>query len=76
MDFLQQCSDIVIAYNMPSKYSLRYYGPEKYIIDDKFLIAAHVLKNRYGDTGIHWYKADYPTMRFIETSEPQKKGNG
>ncbi|NCD06158.1 MAG: hypothetical protein EOL97_08570 [Spirochaetia bacterium] len=73
MDFLQQCSDVVIAYNKPSKYNLALYGPEKFIIDNPNLIAAHVLKNRMGTNPILWYLADYPTMSFNEVESPQRK---
>ena len=73
MDFFQQCADVMVAYNRPAKYNLAIYGPEKFIIDDPNLIAAHVLKNRMGTTPILWYKADYPTMTFLETTEPQRK---
>ncbi len=70
-----QCADVVIAYNRPAKYNLSLYGPLKYIIQptDKYLIAAHVLKNRYGEAGVQWYRAEYAQMRFVETAEPMKK---
>lgn len=74
-DAFMQASDVVVAYNRPAKYQLRYYGPESYILEltDKYLIAAHILKNRFGTLGIHWYKADYPKMNLIEIDPPQKK---
>lgn len=74
-DYLLQCSDVMMAYNRPAKYNISLYGPQKYIItdDDKFLLACHVLKNRFGDVGIDWYKAEYSKMTIIETTEPNKK---
>ena len=74
-DAFMQGVDVAIAYNRPAKYQLKYYGPESYILDisDKYLIAAHILKNRFGELGLHWYKADYAKMQFIEVEPPKKK---
>ncbi len=74
-DAFIQGADVVIAYNRPAKYQLKYYGPESYVLEisDKYLIAAHILKNRFGELGIHWYKADYAKMNFLETDPPPKK---
>lgn len=71
-DYLLQCADVMIAYNRPAKYNITRYGPQKYIITplDKYLLAMHVLKNRFGETSIQWYKADYATMSVVETSTP------
>lgn len=73
-DFLLQCADVMIAYNRPAKYNINRYGPMKFILKetDKFLLAAHVLKNRFGDVGIHWYRAEYGKMRIVEAAEPVK----
>ncbi len=74
-DWLMQCADVVIAYNRPAKYNLSLYGPMKYTImpTDKFLLAAHVLKNRFGEMSIQWYQADYSTMSLVEAVEPYTK---
>lgn len=71
-DFLMQCADIMIAYNRPAKYNLSIYGPQKFKITplDKYLLAMHVLKNRYGEVSIQWYMADYATMSLKEVEEP------
>lgn len=72
-DYLHQCADVMIAYNRPAKYNLSLYGPLKYVIEpkDKFLLAMHVLKNRFGEVGIQWYQASYATMSIVETYEPR-----
>lgn len=72
-DYLLQCADVMIAYNRPAKYNLAQYGPQKFAIEpkDKYLLAAHVLKNRFGLTSIQWYKADYATMSIDEASTPK-----
>lgn len=74
-DFLHQCADVMIAYNRPAKYNLSVYGPLKYIITptDKYLLAMHVLKNRFGETGIQWYKAEYALMTIVETETPMQQ---
>lgn len=71
-DFLLQCADVMIAYNRPAKYNLQLYGPLKYIIKptDKYLLAMHILKNRFGEVGIQWYRADYAKMLVVETDVP------
>jgi replicative DNA helicase len=69
-DFLNQCADVMIAFNRPAKYNLGFYGPNKYVIDDKFLLAMHILKNRFGEVGIQWYKAEYAKMTIIEAPTP------
>jgi replicative DNA helicase len=72
-DFLLQCADVMIAFNRPAKYNLGLYGPNKYIIDDKFLLAMHVLKNRFGDVGIQWYRAEYAKMTIVEAPTPSTR---
>lgn len=69
-DYLLQCSDVMIAYNRPAKYNIGAYGPQNYKIVDRDLLAAHVLKNRFGTTAIHWYRAQYSSMSIVETIEP------
>lgn len=74
-DYLLQCADVMIAYNRPAKYNITRYGPQKFIItpSDKYLLAMHVLKNRFGETSIQWYRADYAKMSVDETVEPSKE---
>ena len=71
-DFLLQCADVMIAYNRPAKYNLQLYGPQKFIIKptDKYLLAMHILKNRFGEVGIQWYRAEYAKMTILESDIP------
>lgn len=71
-DALLQCADVMIAFNRPAKYNISYYGPHQYMItpSDKYLLAMHILKNRYGETGIQWYRANYAKMLVDEAVEP------
>lgn len=75
-DALMQGCDVVLAYNRPAKYNLKFYGPTSYVLslDDKNLLACHILKNRFGNDGIHWYRALYDKMSVIETEAPKKRG--
>lgn len=70
-DYLLQCADVMIAYNRPAKYNLSLYGPMRYEITDKYLLAMHVLKNRFGDPSIQWYRAKYETMTITEAPAPR-----
>lgn len=72
-DYLLQCADVMIAYNRPAKYNLSLYGPQRYMISpaDKYLLAMHVLKNRFGELSIQFYKADYATMSVQQVHEPR-----
>jgi replicative DNA helicase len=74
-DSLLQCADVMIAYNRPAKYNLQYYGPQQFIItpSDKYLLAMHVLKNRYGEVGIQWYNAEYAKMAVVEAATPSTR---
>jgi replicative DNA helicase len=73
-DYLLQCADVMIAYNRPAKYNLSLYGPQRFVITpaDKYLLAMHVLKNRFGELSIQWYKADYATMSVLQVHEPSR----
>jgi len=48
------------------------YGPQKFIIKptDKYLLAMHILKNRFGEVGIQWYRAEYAKMTILESDIP------
>jgi replicative DNA helicase len=73
-DYLLQCADVMIAYNRPAKYNLSLYGPSRFVISpsDKYLLAMHVLKNRFGELSIQWYQADYATMSVLQVREPSR----
>lgn len=70
-DYLLQCADVMIAYNRPAKYNLALYGPQRYEINDKYLLAMHVIKNRFGEPSIQWYRAQYETMSVVEAATPR-----
>jgi replicative DNA helicase len=70
-DYLLQCADVMIAYNRPAKYNISLYGPHRYEINDKYLLAMHVIKNRFGEPSIQWYRAQYETMSVVEAPIPK-----
>lgn len=70
-DYLLQCADVMIAYNRPAKYNINLYGPHRYEINDKYLLAMHVIKNRFGEPSIQWYRAQYETMTVVEAPTPK-----
>jgi hypothetical protein len=72
-DALLQHAETVIGINRPGLYKIRYYGPDKFIIDDENVLAFHFLKCRNGDTRISFFKAMFQEMRILEISPPSKK---
>jgi replicative DNA helicase len=72
-DALLQHTDTLIGIKRPLKYNIKFYGPEKFIITDKDLIAFHFLKARNGETGIAWFKGIFSSMKVIETEVPAKQ---
>ena len=69
-DALFQHADMVIGMNRPAKKFIKYYGPDKYIIDDETVLVWHFLKCRNGDTRMSFFKAIFEQMRVIEMPTP------
>jgi replicative DNA helicase len=69
-DALLQHADVVLGINRPFGRRIKFYGPEKYIIQDEDLLVFHYLKSRNGLTGLSFYKLDRQIMRIIETDPP------
>lgn len=69
---LQHC-DTFIGITRPALRFIREYGPERYIINDDSVIAAHVSKNRYGYTGIIWLEAEFEHMEIHDGAVPDCK---
>lgn len=61
-DALHQHADLMLALNMPARMGLVAYGPHRYEVH-KDLLAGHVLKNRNGEVGDLFFKADFANMR-------------
>jgi replicative DNA helicase len=69
-DALLQHADVVLGINRPFNRRIKFYGPEKYIINDPDLLVFHILKSRNGFMGMNFYKLDRDVMRIVETDPP------
>lgn len=74
-DALMQHSDLVIEINRPSQFSIRWYGPEKYFIEDENVLVFHFNKCRTGSMGMSFFKAEYDKQKVIEIQTPKTKDN-
>lgn len=72
-DGLLQHADMVIGVNRPALKSIKYYGPEKYIIEDDSVLVFHFLKCRMGDTRMSFFRAEFDKMKVSEMDTPQTK---
>jgi replicative DNA helicase len=69
-DALLQHADVVLGINKPFNRRIKFYGPEKYIINDPDLLVFHILKSRNGFMGMNFYKLDSTVMRLVEIDAP------
>lgn len=69
-DALLQHADMLIGINKPSKQNIRFYGPDRYIVDSKEMLVLHFLKCRNGDTRMSFFTAEFGRMRIIERDPP------
>jgi len=69
-DAVLQHADTVIGLNRPGKKKIRFYGPDRFIIDNENILAAHFLKCRNGDTRISFFEAQYAQMKIKEIPPP------
>jgi replicative DNA helicase len=69
-DALLQHADVVLGINKPSIRKIRFYGPERFIVNDEDLLAFHFLKSRNGTTRLSFFKLDRENMRIVEIETP------
>jgi replicative DNA helicase len=69
-DALLQHADVVLGINKPAIRKIRFYGPERFIVNDEDLLAFHFLKSRNGTTRLSFFKLDRENMRIIEIETP------
>jgi replicative DNA helicase len=69
-DALLQHADVVLGINKPSIRKIRFYGPERFIVNDEDLLAFHFLKSRNGTTRLSFFKLDRQSMRIVEIETP------
>lgn len=72
-DALLQHADLVIGINRPALKRIKFYGPERYIIEDMNVLVFHFLKVRNGDPRMSFFKARYDIMSVEEMDTPPKQ---
>jgi uncharacterized phage-like protein YoqJ len=79
-DALLQHADMQVGINRPGNQNIKFYGPDRYIIEDKDILVLHFLKCRNGDTRMSFFRANFEAMSIQEiptppTQEIRKKNN-
>lgn len=69
-DALLQHADTLIGLNRPGKQKIRFYGPDRYIIEDDKVLVMHFLKCRNGDVRMSFFKSQFEKMQIIEMENP------
>jgi hypothetical protein len=69
-DALLQHADTLIGLNRPGKQKISFYGPDRYIIDNEFVLVMHFLKCRNGDTRMSFFNAEFSKMKVTEMKTP------
>lgn len=69
-DAMLQHADTLIGINRPAKQKIRFYGPDRYIIEDDKTLVLHFLKARNGDTRMSFFKAKFEQMQIQEMATP------
>ena len=72
-DAMLQHADTLIGINRPAKQKIRYYGPDRYIIQDDRTLVLHFLKARNGDTRMSFFKAEFERMQISEMDTPPQE---
>lgn len=69
-DALLQHADMLVGINRPGKQKIRFYGPDRYIIENESIMVVHFLKCRNGDTRMSFFRAEFEKMRITEIDTP------
>ena len=72
-DALLQHADLLIGINRPGKQKIKYYGPDRYIIEDDKVLVLHFIKARNGDARMSFFKAEFNKMKIAEMQTPPKQ---
>jgi len=73
-DALLQHADILLGVNKPAKQKIRFYGPDRYIIEDDNVLAFHFLKCRNGEPRLSFFRSQFHIMEIIEMDTPPTQG--
>lgn len=63
-------ADTLIGFTRPGKRKIRFYGPERYIIDNEYILVGHWIKCRNGDNQISFFKGEPEKMQISEIATP------
>jgi len=69
-DAMLQHADTLIGINRPAKQKIRFYGPDRYIIENDRTLVLHFLKARNGDARMSFFKAKFEQMQIEEMQTP------
>jgi len=69
-DALLQHADLVVGLNRPGKQKIRFYGPDRYIIENDKVLVMHFLKCRNGDVRMSFFNAAFERMSIEEIETP------
>lgn len=72
-DALLQHADTLIGINRPAKQKIRFYGPDRYIIENDRVLVLHFLKCRNGDNRMSFFRAEFERMRISEMATPPQQ---
>jgi len=72
-DALMQHADLVIGINRPAMKFIKYYGPDRFIIEDDTVLVFHFIKCRNGDTRMSFFRSKYKTMEIEEMDTPPRQ---
>ena len=70
-DAMLQHADNLIGINRQAKQKIKYYGPDRYIINSERDLVLHFLKARNGDTRMSFFKGEFEKMQISEMPTPQ-----
>jgi len=72
-DALLQHADTLIGLNRPGKQKIRFYGPDRYLIESDKILVMHFLKCRNGDNRMSFFRAEFEKMKVTEMDTPPQQ---
>ena len=72
-DAMLQHADMLIGINRPAKQKIKFYGPDRYIIENDRTLVLHFLKARNGDARMSFFKAKFEQMQIEEMKTPDQQ---
>jgi len=72
-DALLQHADTLIGLNRPGKQKIRFYGPDRFIIENDKILVLHFLKCRNGDARMSFFRSEFDKMRIVEMETPPQQ---